>query len=127
MELRYKLENADGYLIAKITGEWHVEPTLSLLDALINECQSRNCNRLLADFLQVEIVGIVLSFERYLFGEHLGAKLGSIRLAALFPAEQIDKFAESIAVAAGAEFLVTADRAEAVRWLTDGSAESGGR
>ena len=127
MELLYQLEEADGYLAAHVTGEWHLNPVYRLIDALVGECRARNFDCLLVDCLDVEISGMVLEYERYLVGGRLAEKLGTLRLAALFPAEQINKFAESVAVGAGAQVLVTADREEALRWLAQGAPSGSGR
>ena len=124
MELLYQIEEADGYLVAHVTGEWYLDPVYRLIDALVGECRARNFDRVLVDFLDVQISGMVLEYERYLIGGRLAERLQALRLAALVPAEQINKFGESVAVAGGAQVLVTADREEARRWLTDGSAAS---
>ena len=129
MPLHYQLEEADGMLLLKVTGEWDVDSMRGVIDAIAVECGQRHCHRVLADGLDVEIAGKVLEFERFLVGQHIAAVLRHVKFAALFPAEQINKFGESIAVKGGAEFLVTSDRKEALQWLARGSpdAASGGR
>jgi hypothetical protein len=126
MPLHYQLEEGDGMLLLKVTGEWDVGAMCGVLDAIVLECNQRHCHRVLADGLDVEIAGKVLEFERFLVGQHIAAVLRHVRLAALFPAEQINKFGESIAVKGGAEFLVTSDRDEALRWLAKDSPDAPG-
>ena len=121
MQVEYKLEEDAGYLAAKVTGEWGLEAAYELIDSLERECRERNCRRALADWLDAEIVGRVLEYERFVVGQRIGSRLRDVRLAILFPAVQINKFAESIAVEAGAEFLVTGDREEALSWLLESS------
>jgi len=118
VQLDYEFHEEQGYSVAKVTGEWELDAVLELIDSLVKECIARNSDRLLADFLDVTIAGRVLQFERYLVGKHVGATLWHIRLAALLPEHQINKFGESIAREAGVDFLVTGDRDEAIRWLT---------
>jgi hypothetical protein len=124
--LQYQLEEADGMLLLKVTGEWDVEAMRGVIDAIAVECDQRRCHRVLMDGLALQFAGKVLEFERFLVGQHIAAVLRHVRLAALFPAEQINKFGESIAVKAGAEFLVTSDRDEALRWLAQGSPDAAG-
>jgi hypothetical protein len=126
MPLHYQLEEANGMLLLKITGEWDVDAMRGVIDAIALECEQRRCYRVLADGLDVKIAGKVLEFERFLVGQHVAAALRQVRLAALFPAEQINKFGESIAVKGGAEFLVTSDRGEALLWLAQGSPDTAG-
>lgn len=113
-------------LLLDVTGEWEVEAMRGVIDAIAVECDQRRCHRVLADCLAMEIAGKVLEFERFLIGQHIAAVLHHVRLAALFPAEQINKFAESIAVKGGAEFFVSSDRDEALRWLAQGSPNATG-
>jgi hypothetical protein len=124
--LHYQLEEADGMLLLKVRGEWDVDAMRGVIDAIAVECDQRHCHRVLADGLDMEIAGKVLEFERFLVGQHIAAVLRHVRFAALFPAEQINKFGESIAVKAGAEFFVTSDRDEALRWLAQGSPDAAG-
>jgi hypothetical protein len=113
-------------LLLKVTGEWDVDSMRGVIDAIAVECEQRRCHRVLMDGLDIEIAGKVLEFERFLVGQHIAAVLRHVRLAALFPAEQINRFAESIAVKAGAEFFVSSDRDEALRWLAQGSPDAAG-
>lgn len=126
MPLQYQLEEADGMLLLKLRGEWDVDSMRDVIDAIAVECEQRRCHRVLADGLHMEIAGKVLEFERFLVGQHIAAVLRHVRMAALMPAEQINKFAESIAVKGGAEFFVTSDRDEALRWLAQGSPDAAG-
>jgi hypothetical protein len=124
--LQYQLEEADGMLLLKVTGEWDVDSMRGVIDAIAVECDQHRCHRVLLDGLALEIAGKVLEFERFLVGQHIAAVLRHVRLAALFPAEQINRFAESIAVKGGAEFFVSSDRDEAIRWLAKGSPDAAG-
>ena len=121
MQLQYQIEEGQGYLIAKVTGEWTLDAVQELIDALAEDCRQRNCKKLLADCMDVRVEGRMLEFERFVAGRRVGSKLRHVKLAALFPGHQINKFAESIAIADGADLLVTSDRHEAIRWLMDGS------
>ena len=118
--LQYRLEEAQGYFVAKVTGKWDVDAICRLIDAIGRDSSSHSFERILADCLDIEIAGRVMKSERFVVGRHIGETLRHVRLATLFPEEQIDKVAESIAVAAGAEFLVTSSRQEALRWLMKG-------
>lgn len=123
MPLHYQIEQARGYLIAKVTGEWELDAVAGLIDALAEDFRTHNCDRALVDCLDVEIEGHVLDFERYVTGRHIAERLRNVRLATLFPEEQITKFAESVAVKAGAALLVTSDHDEALHWLLEGAAD----
>jgi hypothetical protein len=126
MGLRYDFKEARGNLIATVAGHWELEAVSELIDAIVEECTRRNCDRVLADCMEIQIAGRVLEFERFVLGQRIGEKFRNIRFAALFPADQINKFAESIAVGAGAQFLVTHDREEALRWLGERAVDGAG-
>lgn len=122
MRLEYRFTEANGYLLADVTGEWELQAARGLIDSIAAECRGRNHDRVLADCLHVEVSGFVLDFERFVLGQRVAEKLRHIRMATLFPAEQITKFAESVANQAGATLLVTSNRDEALRWLLEESA-----
>lgn len=123
MPLHYQIAKGTGYLIAKVTGEWELDAVAGLIDALAEDFRTHNCDRALVDCLDVEIEGQVLDFERYITGQRVAEKLRNVRLVTLFPEEQITKFAESVAVKAGAALLVTSDHDEALHWLLEGSSQ----
>jgi len=110
-------------LIAKVTGPWELDAVQELIDTLAEDCKARGCKKLLVDCLDVGIEGQILDFERFLIGRSVGSKLRHIKVAGLFPHHQINKFGEAIAISEGAEALVTSERDEAIRWLTDGPAD----
>jgi len=49
------MEDGQGYLIAKVTGEWKLDAVRELIDALAEDCKARRCNRLLVDCLDVRL------------------------------------------------------------------------
>lgn len=124
MRLQYQLEKAGDHLVLNVTGEWQLDAMYELIDAIAGECRKHNCDNVLVNGLAMEIHGLVLEFERFLVGERVADVLQGIKLAAVFPAEQINKFGERIAVKRGAKLFVTSTQDEALQWLlSDGSAE----
>jgi hypothetical protein len=127
MHLHCEIDQAQGYLVARVKGNWDLDAVRQLIDTLAQACKERNCHKVLADCFEVRIEGHLLEFERFVVGNCIASRLRHIKIAALFPDHQINKFAESIAVEAGAEFLVSGDRDEALHWLTEeGSANGAG-
>jgi hypothetical protein len=117
MDLQIVFTQRDNLLQFDVTGEWSLEGARALIDRIALESEGNGCRRALVDALQIEVAGRVLEYERYVMGGYILSRLAGIRLAVLFPADQITKFTEGVVRGAGAPMLVTSDRAEALAWL----------
>ena len=117
MDLQIVFTFQDDLLVFQVTGEWSLEGGRALIDRIAMESEAGGCRRALVDALEIEVAGRVLEYERYVMGGYILSRLAGIRLAVLFPDDQITKFTEGVVRGAGAPLLVTSDRAEAMAWL----------
>ncbi len=107
----------DGLLTVTVTGEWSLANARALVDRVAAECEQRACLRVLVDSLAIQVDGRVLEYERFVLGSYILEKLEGVRLAVLFPEEQINSFTQNLVRGAGSPMLVTSDREEAILWL----------
>jgi|GEM_PF-4329311 len=117
MDFEIQVEHRDGLLTLTATGQWSLQKAKSLIDRAAVECEEHSSGRVLVDCLSIEIDGRVLEYERYVLGGYILEKLRGVRLAVLFPPDQINRFAQNIVRGGGSAMLVTSDRDEALLWL----------
>ncbi len=91
---------------------------MKALYAIKDRAEQSNQNRVLIDMRETEPPQ--RDFERYLAGKAFSSVLRPpLRVAVLYAAENIDKFAENTAVNRGALLRVTSDLDEAIKWLRE--------
>ena len=117
MDFDIQVAHQDGLLTLTVTGEWSLERAKSLIERVASECEKHASGRVLVDCLAIQVDGRVLEYERYVLGGKILDKLEGVRLAVLFPREQINLFTQNIVRGGGRAMLVTSDRDEALLWL----------
>jgi hypothetical protein len=107
-----------GYLAVKASGLWTERNVKTLIDGIKSETEDRNVTRVLLDlrgFSRPENEVI-----RYVSGEYLAKVLGfKIKVSVIGMKENINRFAETVALNRGARLSVTDDESAALQWLTE--------
>lgn len=117
MGFQIQVVERDGLLSLTVTGEWSLDNAKELIDRAAAECERAGSNRVLMDALAIQVDGLVLQYERFVIGAYILEKLKGVRLAVLFPPDQINSFTQNVVRGAGSPMLVTSDREEALRWV----------
>ncbi len=96
MELQISFKDADGYLIARLEGEWLPDVIRDMIADVAIEAEERGYTRILFDVRKVSAPKT--DFHRFLAGEQIAhAFRGRFKIASVYPSELIDKFAENTA------------------------------
>lgn len=119
MTEQYVFEEYPGYALVKVAGSWRRDLLLKYIDRIAIDCRFHGCDRVLVDAL--EVGGQLTDIDRFVAGERVAEVCKGIRMAAILPAHQINKFGEFVATSRGAELLVTSDRDQALKWLLTGA------
>ena len=117
MKSVHSMEKKMEYLYFTISGEYDRADFTSYAALIMKECGNQNVHKVLINALQVS--GTDLSImERYIVGEVVAQLFpSSIKLAVVWPEEDINKFAETVAVNRGVFIRVFPDVAAAEHWL----------
>jgi len=121
MAFDVQFNEAGGYITARVSGEWTEDNLKSGIDALAAEARRLGCSRALLDIR--DLSRPKSGYDRFVVGEYIAQVWGpplKLRVAAVAVPDMINKFTEDTAVNRGADFLVTDDMYEAIRWLSDG-------
>jgi hypothetical protein len=108
-------EQADGYLLVRVQGEWTTDNIKQAIEAVSAEILNIGYTRLLVDARQLSAPR--QEYDRFLAGVHIANDLRGIDIAVLYPAELINKFVEDVASNRGARLLVVSELDEALEWL----------
>jgi hypothetical protein len=109
-------EDADGYLLIRYEGKWEPEAVHEAILRAVKEAETRGYNRSLWDIRGLSAP--VTDLDRFLAGEQIAQTTGGkLRIAAVYPSEFINKFAENTAINRGAQFVVLPDFEAALKWL----------
>ena len=120
MALALTFNDADGYLLARLEGEWTPSALSERIRCIASTAQERGYERVLVDIR--EMSAPARGFYRYSAGEDVAKYFGtSVSVAAVYRAELIDKFVENVAVNRGARFIVVPSFEEALDWLEPGN------
>lgn len=121
MKSVHSMEKKKEYLYFTISGEYDRADFTSYAALILKECGKQNVHKVLINALQVS--GTDLSImERYIVGEYIAQLFpSSIKLAVVWPEEDINKFAETVAVNRGVFIRVFPDVAVAEHWLLNPS------
>lgn len=117
MKIVHSLEKKIDYLYFTISGEYNRADFTSYAALILKECGKHDIYKVLVNALQ--ITGTDLSImERYIVGEAVAQLFPStIKLAVVWPEEDINKFAETVAVNRGVFVRVFPNIAAAEHWL----------
>jgi len=107
----------DNHLKVLITGAYRQSDFKDYPKSIAEECKKLGYKKVLVDALHIERNNIP-SMERYAMREEIARVLGhKIKLAILWPAEGINKFAETVATNRGANMIVLSNEESAMKWL----------
>jgi len=117
MKSVHSMEKKKEYLYYTISGEYDRADFTSYAALILKECGKQNVHKVLVNALNV--TGTDLSImERYIVGETVAQLFPpSIKLAVVWPEEDINRFAETVAVNRGVFVRVFPDIATAEHWL----------
>ncbi len=119
MEVDMAFEERGSYLFVRAQGPSDLESVRKGLIMIRDKALEAGLRRVLVDARGVDAPA--REFDRYLVGEAAAEVLRArFKVAFLYKAEKINKFAENTAVNRGANILVCADEAEALDWLLRG-------
>ena len=116
MNITFQNDIHDHYLKLTVQGQWVLNEMLALTEVIKDEAMAAGRDRVFIDFTAVE--GRIPELDRYSVGVQI-AKIwqSKLRVAILYQADQINKFAENVAVNRGARIFVTWSEADALDWL----------
>jgi len=116
MKLTICFEDADDYLLARVEGRWTPDSVSQGIQEMVKKARDGGHSRVLLDLRKLSAPPT--DFARFRAGEQIAEmSRGILKIAAVYPEELINKFAEDTAVNRGAQFTVVADFDEAVQWL----------
>lgn len=112
----------DGYLYVRLTGEYTTSSAMEIFQAWLAVATRHGLTRALCDMTGVTGFEdrLELTMERYRCASHVAESLPKgFRLSVLALSSQLDKdgFVQNVMLNKGAAVRVTADLAEALRWL----------
>ena len=109
-------KNKGDYLLAEASGNYSLEPFLSIIHKVADRCQGENLNKGLLDLRNME--GNPGILDRYRFGIEIAKVWGPrLKVATVARPEAINKMGETTAVNRGANLWVTPDFDLALKWL----------
>ena len=122
MQMHASFPDETRFVRVQLTGAWNVDDYPGVIDAIIEECETRRQNLLLIDFLELGW-DRVSTFDRFRMGTGAVTLAWKVsRLAALARPDQIDpeRFGERVARNRGLNVRLFTDPQEAERWLLNG-------
>ena len=109
-------EARERYLLVRVSGPFDVSAAREVMVTIKQQAQAGGFTHILVDALG--ITAPARDLDRFLVGEALAQLLPHpFKVAVLYKAEWINKFAENTAVNRGAAVLVCSQEAKALQWL----------
>ncbi len=116
METVITFEVRPGYLYVEGQGPGELSSTREALQTIKARADEEGLTRILINARRVQ--PLRKGIDYYVLGTYFAEMFGvHYRIAALYPKELINKFAENTAVNRGANLFVTHDDEEALDWL----------
>lgn len=120
MKSLFKFQIYKEYILVHISGRYDKMEFLSLIKEIQSRCVKEQIYNVLVDAQAVRNADISTT-DRYFLGEKIAQELrDNIKIAIVWSAEHIDKFAEIVASNRGADILVSGDYKSAENWLLKG-------
>lgn len=117
MKSEYTMEKRSNYLYFTLSGEYDKEDFLLYPKLVAAACEKEKIYKVLFNGLNLKNTNPP-TMDRFIVGENIALILAPmIKLAAVWPEEHITKFAETVAVNRGTEFLIVGDLETAIEWL----------
>jgi hypothetical protein len=118
MALDFSIHEEPGYLVINVTGTFEVGELKKMIKSLMIDSEKRGYNRALFDISGVK--GPIKQFDRFLIGQHAAEHWRpGLRVAVVYRAEDINRFAEGVATSRGANLRVVADVQSGLHWLME--------
>jgi len=118
MALDVSIHEEPGYLVVGVTGTFEIAEMKKMIQDLVLEGAKRGYDRALVDISKVE--GPIKQFDRFLIGQHAAEYWRpGLRVAVVYRAEEINRFAEDVATSRGANLRVLPDVQSALHWLME--------
>lgn len=107
----------DEYLLLRITGTYDHYEFMALPELIKARCDKEKIYKVLLMGLDLKASDLSTT-DKYFLGERFALELGKkVAIAVVWPAEYIDKFAETVAQNRGGQLFVTGDIKSAEEWL----------
>jgi len=117
MKSEYVIEKKENYLYITVSGEYDKDDFLQYPKLVSEACEKEKIYKVLFNGMNLNGTNAP-TMDRYFIGESIALLLGpQIKIAAVWPGNHINKFAETVAVNRGAQILVVGDVESAKDWL----------
>ena len=118
MALDVSIHEEPGYLVIGVEGSFEIGDMKKMIQALVVESKKRGHDRALVDISRVE--GPIKQFDRFLIGQHAAENWrAGLRVAVVYRAGEINRFAEEVATSRGANLRVVPDVQSGLHWLME--------
>jgi hypothetical protein len=126
MKIDLVFQEFSSYLLVRTRGVLDPAAVREALGFIQEKAQQTGYTRILIDGM--DFTPPRNDIDRFLIGESIAELLGSpLKMAAIVPAQFINKLAENTAVNRGADLYICGSEAEALRWLLKDLPESGSK
>jgi hypothetical protein len=124
MALEVSIHEEAGYLVVGVQGTFELGEMKKMIGTLMLASERRGYDRVLVDISKIE--GPVKQFDRFLMGQHAASVWRpGLRVAVVYRAEDINRFAEGVATSRGADLRVVPDMESGLHWLLEDLPETG--
>ena len=122
MKTQFEFEIKEDYLQLNLTGEYDKVKLLSFPVIIKTKCEKEKIFKVLVNGLEIRNSNLSTA-DRFFIGEKFGLELrDQIKIAVVWPAKDIDKFAETVALNRGGNMYVVGDYEAAVEWMLNSQA-----
>ena len=116
MGLEITITEESDYLCIRASGHYFLDNMKDLFTTIITKSEELGYNHVLLDIN--EVIGDIPELEKYLLGEHAALIWRpKLKMAVIARPENINEFAENVAVNRGANLHVLTGDEEALEWL----------
>jgi hypothetical protein len=124
MALEFSIHEEPGYMVIGVEGTFEIGEMKRMIKNLLIESEKRGYDRALLDISGVE--GPIKQFDRFLIGQHAAENWRpGLRVAVVYRAEDINRFAEGVATSRGANLRVVPDVQSGLHWLMEDLPDAG--
>lgn len=117
MKSNYHFEKRKDHLYIILSGEYDMDDFKAYPKVVHDICESEKIYKVLVHALDIKRSNVP-TMDRFFIGEEAAKVLGQkIKIAVVWPENDIDKMAETVAVNRGGRMLVTGNVAMAEKWL----------
>jgi hypothetical protein len=118
MALGVSIHEEPGYLVIGVEGTFEIGEMKKMIRNLATESEKRGYDQALLDISKIE--GPIKQFDRFLIGQHAAEHWRpGLRVAVVYRADEINRFAEGVATSRGANLRVVPDVQSGLHWLME--------